>query len=401
MRARFFYWGVLWLWGGGLLPVLAAPGPLSNTATVSLLTVAPGAETYALFGHSALRVTDPRRGLDQVYNFGTFDFDTPHFYWRFLRGDLRYFLSVTPFAAFKAAYQREQRPLTEQVLALRPSEAQRLYDRLESTLHSPAKYYRYQFFADNCTTRLAELVRAGVEEPLAMDSAYAPASRTYRQLLAPYLAPAPWVNLGMNLGLGWPADRPATFRQRLFLPTELQQAFAHTRRQHRPFVAFTRPLLAPRPPRPEAAGKGPTPTGLFVGLWLLVLGAGRLPARYAFLGRRLRQGLFVAVGATGCVLLGLQVASLHTPAHANYQLLWLLPTHVRLAFARPSRRWRRYATVSLALLALGALFGYGVFYAQIIPEVGWLLSLLFFELLMFVRHPLGPSTLLRPALNTG
>ena len=180
----------------------AAALPLSNAATISLLTCAPGAEIYALFGHSALRVSDPLRGVDRVYNYGTFDFDTPHFYWRFLRGDLRYFLSTTSFGAFQAAYQQENRTLSEQVLALSPREVQRLYDRLESTLHSPTRYYQYRFFADNCTTRLLEVVEASVEAPMQVDSAYVPPSRTYRQLLAPYLAPAPWVELGMNLGLG-------------------------------------------------------------------------------------------------------------------------------------------------------------------------------------------------------
>ncbi len=374
------------MWGSGLGHLLAVPLPLSDTATISLLTCGPGSETYALFGHSALRIADPLRNLDRVYNYGTFDFDTPHFYWRFLRGDLRYFLSATSFQAFQRAYQQENRALSEQVLALHPGEVQRLYDRLEATRHSPARFYQYQFFADNCTTRLFELVRTSAAVPLRLDSAHVPSSRTFRQLLAPYLAPAPWLNLGINLGLGWPADQPTTFRQRLFLPTELQQAFARADRQQRPFVVRTRQLLVVRPHLLEQEQPWWTPTLFFSGLGILMLMAQCLPARYALIGRGIRRALFVGVGLTGCVLLGLTLFSLHTPVQLNYQLLWLLPTHVGLAFAHPNLRWRRYATVSLALLALGGLFGWGVYYAQLLPAVGLLLALLLLQLLLFKRQ---------------
>ena len=75
MFTRCCLWVLLLYFGGGSLPsLLATPLPLSPQATVSVLTCAPSPETYALFGHSALRITDPSRGFGQVYNYGTFDF---------------------------------------------------------------------------------------------------------------------------------------------------------------------------------------------------------------------------------------------------------------------------------------------------------------------------------------
>ncbi|RZK93700.1 MAG: DUF4105 domain-containing protein, partial [Hymenobacter sp.] len=112
MLPRPLAWVLLCLTGGVSTPLAATPRVLSPATTISLVTCAPGTETYALFGHSALRIADPRQGLDQVYNYGTFDFRTPNFYGRFLRGDLSYFLSATSFATFYAAYRAEQRPLT-------------------------------------------------------------------------------------------------------------------------------------------------------------------------------------------------------------------------------------------------------------------------------------------------
>lgn len=383
MRIRFLLGLTLWLLVG-LMRITAAPAALSGTARISLLTCAPGPETYALFGHSALRVTDPARGLDQVYNYGTFDFQTPHFYWRFLRGDLRYFLSVTSFERFRLAYQQDNRTLSEQVLHLEPAEAQRIYHRLESTLHSPARFYRYQFFADNCTTRLYAVITSNLTAPVRVDSAYAAPAATYRQLLAPYLAPAPWVRLGMNLGLGWPADQPTTFRQRLFLPTELADALARMKRRRRAFASPAQPLFVAPPPSTAAAGLSPALA--LLGLGGISLLAYRLAARFAGLGRFLRGGLFVVVGLVGCVLLGLSCFSLHTPTHYNYQLLWLLPTHLALGFARPGPRWRQYATVSLVLLVLGGLVGTVVYYAQLLPEAGLLIVLLAVQIKIFRRR---------------
>jgi hypothetical protein len=383
MLARFCLWLVLLSFGGSRLPLLLAdPLPLSHLATVSVLTCAPGTETYALFGHSALRVTDPLQGFDRVYNYGTFDFETPHFYWRFMRGDLRYFLSVNSFAKFLAAYQQENRLVSEQVLTLQPHEAQRLYAYLETTLHSSARFYRYQFFADNCTTRIWQVIRASVETPIQVDSAYATPARTYRQLLAPYLAPAPWVNLGMNLGLGWPADQSTTFHQQLFLPLELQDALRHTRRAQRPFARPPYPLFVAQVTTSPSSWW--TPTHCLLGMGFVLLLAQGMPSRYDVIRRSIRGALLASAGLIGCILLGLMLFSLHAPVQLNYQLLWLLPFHIGLAVARPTRRWRLYAGVTAVLLILSGLFGWIIYYAHLLPVVGLLLTLLLLQLLFFI-----------------
>jgi hypothetical protein len=385
MFTRYCLWVMLLWFGGGRLSLLrAAPLPLSAQATVSVLTCAPGPETYALFGHSALRIADPSRGLDRVYNYGTFDFETPHFYGRFMRGDLQYFLSVNAFTDFLIAYRQENRVVSEQVLALQPQETQRLYNFLETTLHSSARFYRYQFFADNCTTRIWHDIQTSVETPLQVDSTYARPARTYRQLLAPYLAPAPWVNLGMNLGLGWPADRATTFRQQLFLPVALQEALQHTSRAHAPFAGPPHPLFGAQaiPLAPPSWG---TPTQCLLGMGLLLLLAQALPRRYDLIRRGIQFALLASAGLVGCLLLGLMLFSLHTPVQLNYQLLWLLPTHLGLALAPPTRRWRRYAGAAAGLLVFSGLAGWIIYYAHLLPVIGLLLLVLLLQLLFFIR----------------
>ena len=104
-----------------LLPLLAcAEGegqrPLSDSAYASVLTCGAGDEFYTAFGHSAIRICDSARGVDLVYNYGTFDFDAPHFYWSFARGKLNYCLSRSSFADFVAEYYFEGRAVWEQRL---------------------------------------------------------------------------------------------------------------------------------------------------------------------------------------------------------------------------------------------------------------------------------------------
>jgi len=377
---RLLLLAVLWVWGVG---AAAATSATNDTLAISLLTCAPGSETYALFGHSALRVTNPGRGLDRVYNYGTFDFRTPNFSWRFLRGDLRYFLSATSFTEFREAYRLENRVVTEQVLALRQPEARLLHQQLETTLHSGARFYQYQFFTDNCTTRLLGHLRS-VTQAQPLHYTYADPAIRYRQLLAPYLAPAPWVSFGMNVGLGMPADRYASFEHRLFLPLELQRALAHATRSERPFVQQTQPLLNfTPPPRPPQVF---TPFFCLVSLGLLLLLAQLFPTSYTLLPRVLQSSFLAATGLLGGFLVGLQLISLHSPVHANYQVLWLQPTHLFWAFVRPRRVWRPFLAAALLGIVAGGLLGWVVDYVRPTSESGLLCGLLFWQLLVLFRR---------------
>ena len=104
---------------------------LSPRAEFSLLTCGPGTDLYATFGHSAFRLRDPERGIDWVYNYGTFDFHTPNFYMKFARGKLPYALSRQSFDNFLYTYQLEHRWVHEQLLDLTPAESRPLLTFLE------------------------------------------------------------------------------------------------------------------------------------------------------------------------------------------------------------------------------------------------------------------------------
>src|SRR4051812_10371114 len=89
-----------------LLNLQANAQRLSKQAKVSLLTYYPGEDLYSTFGHSAFWIYDPSRGMDRVYNYGTFDFRESNFYLKFIRGKLPYQISVSDINSELYAYQQ-------------------------------------------------------------------------------------------------------------------------------------------------------------------------------------------------------------------------------------------------------------------------------------------------------
>ena len=144
-----------------IILALALPGKattLSDKAEISVLTCSPGKELYSLFGHTAIRVHDPEQDLDVVFNYGTFDFDTPHFYLKFAQGLLPYQLSTSHFQSFMYSYMMEERSVYSQRLQLDSLQRQKLFDLLLENYKPENRSYLYNFLYDNCTTRVRDIL---------------------------------------------------------------------------------------------------------------------------------------------------------------------------------------------------------------------------------------------------
>ena len=351
------------------------PAP-PDTLAVSLLTMLPGQEVYSLFGHSAVRVRSEARGLDRTYNFGTFDFDQPFFLARFARGQLDYILDTAPFADEIAKYVYLQRPVIEQRLALSPAAAEALLADLDRNALPENRAYRYDFFFDNCSTRLLDLLDRAAGGPGRVVLAPAAETPTFRELLYRNTRGAPTVALGMDLALGTPADRRATAREQTFLPVGLADALDRATVDGRPLVA-SRDTLFWVP----GAGQVPQRTEPVVPAFVALLGLGwglaaLRPARFARAGRIADVVLFGVTGAMGVVFLFLWLGTDHTVTGPNLNVLWAFPGHLALAWAarrRPlSAPWRTYAAVAaLGGVAALAVHASGV---QSLPIGGLLLA---------------------------
>lgn len=201
---------------------------LSEGACISLLTCTPGEELYAHYGHTAIRVLDEQNDLDVVFNYGIFDFNTEHFYWKFVRGETWYELGAVPFWWFIREYEETRRPVYEQVLNLTPEQCQAIWKALVENYQPENRKYLYNFVFDNCATRPYWLIANALGDTITSEyTGYT--GQTYRTFIRHYTGSLSWANAGINLLFGPKADRPMRSEDRLFLPEELmlflQQAY--------------------------------------------------------------------------------------------------------------------------------------------------------------------------------
>ena len=294
---------------------------LSDNATASLITYTPGVELYQAFGHSAIRIRDDSLEIDRLYNYGTFDFETPDFYLKFVHGDLLYQLSVTAAEEEIQMVGAYGQGVTELVLNLSRDQKQQLFEALEYNLLPENRFYRFDFILDNCSTRPRDVLERIIGAPIVEKSA---GNSTFRGMLDPYFARIPWIGFGLSLLLGSNVDRNASPREACFLPADLERAAENTYVGQQKLTREKREIFPP--------GNLPqTP------IWLsppVVFAAGGLAWFFWWLLRK--QGhaswptavIFTLFGATGLFLLGLSFWSRLTVLRLNFNLAWLIPTHV-------------------------------------------------------------------------
>ena len=253
-----------------LIPVISFGQNDSCSLRISLLTCAPGEELYSTFGHTALRVQDPSQGIDQVYNYGTFEFG-PDFYTKFIRGKLLYFLSVEEFGDFMYQYEAQSRSVQEQVLRLDCFEKQKLRSALQVNALEENKYYRYDFLFDNCTTRAGDMVAKNTEPAVNFLDILDGRDPSFRDLIHEYLDAGGqhWSKLGIDLLLGAKLDRKASNREAMFLPDYLLKGFDRGRVQGQPLSDPPRIILSL--PSPFKKNNWLTPMLVFLILLVLVM----------------------------------------------------------------------------------------------------------------------------------
>jgi hypothetical protein len=207
-----------------LLSVAHGNAQVADSADVYMITCAPGNASYSIYGHTALRIAVRGTKFDMVYNWGIFDFSTPNFVYRFAKGKLDYMLGAYSYERFLEDYTQEGRSVWSQKLNLTPEEKQKLFALINENLKPENVRYRYDFFFDNCATRVRDIVAAS-----ASDTVIFPVKerkKSFRQLIDPYQKALPWLDLGADILLGMQADRKASVADEMFLPMLLRDNFA-------------------------------------------------------------------------------------------------------------------------------------------------------------------------------
>ena len=303
---------------------------LNPEAQVSILTCGQGDELYSIFGHTAIRIFDTTSGMDLVFNYGTFDFETEGFYVKFVRGKLDYMLAVSSFQDFMNEYMQDDRHVIEQVLDLTYSEKQAVYNFLENNYKGANKYYKYDFFFDNCTTRVRDLLSKILGDKLIWNQKIN-TKKTFRKNLDDYIVSMPWVKFGFYLGLGSVTDRVPTFYEAMFLPDKLQKGLEYANIQgrtvYKPLVMKTLTMYESQTKRP---GPAPilTPEIIFGALLLLVIALSYWQFKKGIQPYWLDMWLWTSAALAGLLVLFLWVGTDHKATVANYNFLWACPVYL-------------------------------------------------------------------------
>ena len=148
----------------------------------------PGGPVWERFGHNMIRVTDSVAGTDIAYNFGIFDFHQKNFFWNFLQGRPMYALQGWDPAGAIASYVRHGRAVEEQLLALSPEQARSLAQNLERNAEPDEMYYRYDYYRDNCSTRVRDALNLVLAGTIDADLSRVSTTATYRSRTAELMA---------------------------------------------------------------------------------------------------------------------------------------------------------------------------------------------------------------------
>ncbi len=208
-------------------PAHASAG-IADSADVYIITCAPGTESYSIYGHTALRVTIRGTTFDRVYNWGIFDFSTPNFAYRFAKGRLDYLLGAYSYEDFLKEYIADGRAVWSQKLNLTTAEKERLFALIDENLQPENVRYRYDFFFDNCATRVRDIVARAATDTVIFPEKERKQQKSFRQLVDPNQKVLPWLDLGADMLLGLQADKKATPSDEMFLPVHLMNNMLNT-----------------------------------------------------------------------------------------------------------------------------------------------------------------------------
>lgn len=347
---------------------------------IFLMTLGPGDAVWERFGHNAIVVEDTRSTFGVSYNWGMFDFEQPGYVPRLMKGRMIYWMAGYDAQAFANAYINQNRSIWMQELNLTPEQRIAMRDFLEWNSLEANKFYRYDYYRDNCSTRVRDAINRILNGQLEPILKSIKTDETYRSHTERLTFDDPLTYTGLQLAMGNPIDEPLTAWEESFIPMELMKWVRQTRirdanGQAIPLVAREVTMFeAQREPLPEEAPN--------LIIWYLLVGV-LLGGVILFLGRGAWTGarkvaLAVIVGlwcfVTG--FFGLIISLLwaftdHSVTYYNENVMQANPLLLILAVLATAtilgRMWAPKTTARIALLVAG-LSALG-FMLQIFPRI--------------------------------
>ena len=357
---------------------------LSPEASVSILTCDPGRDVYSMYGHTAIRITDPVQKLDIVFNYGLFSFESPNFIYRFAKGQTDYLMGGEKFSSFLPQYEEERRSVYEQVLNLPTQGKSLLFQALLENARPENRGYRYNFFMDNCATRVRDMIERNAGVKIRFTDNHP--TETYRDLIKKFHHSFRWIDMGIDLLVGKKADQPVSAYGQMFLPEYLMDQFSKAEitaeGKAQPLVLETRTLK--EFPNSKLHSDLPWPSFFFGFLFLISAGFSVRNFLRKTKTDWLDYWLFAITGFAGLIIGWFTLYSEHPAMSPNFNLLWAFPLNRIFAVVWKVDKWRKYTrnyfyltgVLLLLSLVMGQQFNPAVYFIELILLVRIVVNLI-------------------------
>jgi len=331
-----------------------------ESTEISVLTCDPGTQIYSLFGHSALRIKNPVNGHDLVVNWGLFEFSESQFQfgYDFAKGRLKYYMGIQLMSNFMIEYRRAKRGVREQVLNLGDQEKYQIIQLLEENYKPENRKYKYEFFYDNCSSRLRDIIKKVFNENINFYQSPKSNKFTFRETIHKYLESFPWLKLGIDLVLGKKIDVLVINENLMFLPLNVEQIFDQSMVENN---GAKKNLIKSKNTLVESFENKNELSNIGIYSWILlgitlVLIVFKLEKALGFWSS---LNLFI-VGLLGIILVFMWIGTDHNATKMNFNLLWASPFHFILIYCLIKGCWNNftywYLILSLLLIFTTILF---------------------------------------------
>ena len=332
---------------------------LSPLSKISVLTSGSGDILYTAFGHSAIRVKDMTLGIDVVYNYGIFDTSGENFYYKFSQGRMDYKVERQRFENYIAGYKIENRWVKEQVLNLSLKDKNAVFHYLEKNNLPENKVYPYDYFSNNCATKIWDVLAASLGEELVFDETYIDKLFTFRELVHHNIKINSWGSFGIDLALGSDIDQVASAKQHMYLPIYILKQMKVARLNGKIIAAEPVTLFETTPERRKSSFLT-SPLTITIVLAIIILSI-----TYVDYDKNKRTAgldfcIFLTTGLAGLVIFYLWFLTDHIWTVNNYNILWAFPLSAFISVfmlrKKPAQWISVYILTLIALFALLTIF---------------------------------------------
>ena len=304
--------------------------PVETRLRAGVITMEPGEEFWARFGHDAIVIENTQTGQSMSFNFGFFDMSEPSFFRNFFNGKMQYQLVALPTEEDLQSYRDTGRGVSVQWLNLDQKQIRNLYSTLAENAEPQNARYTYDYYLSNCATRVRDSLDNILQGEIKTQLSSPSLGNTFRSESVRLAWPAQWMAMGFHFGLGPAADKPLSRWDEAFIPMRLRDSLRLVKLSNgSPLVISEQELVPHRLSQPPGDMPQWKKTAFLIGIFLAI--------GILFLAKRSQRllagiaGIFwLIAGLLGCLMLFVWFGSAHWATYRNANLLLLSPLALAL-----------------------------------------------------------------------